>query len=295
MESLLGVASKALIIVFLLSTMISIGLEVTLKEILLAASNKNLFIRALVANFILVPLLGLGIARILPMPMNIETGFLLLAAAPGALFAINFTRRTQDSVPFAAALLFALTVLSILVTPFFAQFLLNVDQSVTLHYERATQGLFLYVLLPLLAGLALNRWASRIALRLRKPLSACAGISFVVVTVITMDLKSAATKQIGMNGLLAMLLLIAASMVIGWVLGGPDRGTRRVLTVNTSMRNVALALAIASRSFPEANVDVGVLAFSALMLPPNVLFTIYQSRKMKKLVAHTQSATAKMI
>jgi BASS family bile acid:Na+ symporter len=293
MESLLGVASKALIIVFLLSTMISIGIEVTLQEIMSAASNKRLFIMALFANFILVPLLGLGIARILPMPMNIEIGFLLLAAAPGALFAINFTRRTQDSVPFAAALLFSLTVLSIVVTPFLAQLLLNVDQPVTLHYDRAVQVLFLYVLVPLLAGLALNRWASPMALRLRKPLSACAGVSFVLVTVLTMGLKSAATKQIGMNGLLAMLLLIAASMVIGWMLGGPDRGTRRVLTVNTSMRNVALALAIASRSFPGADVDVGVLAFSALMLPPNVLFTIYQSRKMKKVVAHTQSATAK--
>ena len=294
MEPLLGVASKALIIVFLLSTMISIGIEVTLKEIIVEASNKSLFIRALVANFVLVPLLGLCIARILPMPTNIETGFLLLAAAPGALFAINFTRRTQDSVPFAAALLFALTVLSIVVTPFLAQLLLNVDQPVTLHYDRAMQALFLYVLLPLLAGRALNRWANPMALRLRKPLSACAGISFVLVTVITMGLKSAATKQIGMNGLLAMLLLIAASMVIGWMLGGPDRGTRRVLTVSTSMRNVALALAIASRSFPGASVDVGVLAFSALMLPPNLLFTIYQSRKMKKLAAVTaQSATAR--
>jgi BASS family bile acid:Na+ symporter len=293
MESLLGGASKALIIVFLLSTMISIGIEVTLKEIMLAASNKSLFIRALVVNFILVPLLGLGIARVLPMPMNIETGFLLLAAAPGALFAINFTRRTQDSVPFAAALLFLLTVLSIVVTPFLAQLLLNVDQPVTLHYDRAVQVLFLYVLVPLLAGLALNRWANPMALRLRKPLSACAGVSFVLVTVLTMGLKSAATKQIGMNGLLAMLLMIAASMVIGWMLGGPDRGTRRVLTVNTSMRNVALALAIASRSFSEADVDVGVLAFSALMLPPNVLFTIYQSQKMKKLAEHIQSATAR--
>jgi BASS family bile acid:Na+ symporter len=291
--SFLGTASKALIIVFLLSSMVSIGLEVTLKEIMLAARNKRLLTRALFANLILVPLLGLGIARILPMPMNVETGFLLLAAAPGAIFAINFTRRTQDSVPFAAALLFALTVLSVVVTPFLAQLMLNIDQPITLHYDRAIQALFLYVLLPLLAALALNRWASAVALRLRKPVSACSGISFVVVTVMTMGMKSAATKQIGINGLLAMLLLIATSMVTGWMLGGPDRGTRRVLTVNTSMRNVALALAIASRSFPVANVDVGVLAFSALMLPPNVLFTIYQSRKMKKLVSHVESATAR--
>jgi len=81
--SLLGTASKALIIVFLLSSMVSIGLEVTPKEIMLAARNKRLLTRALFANLILVPLLGLGIARILPMPMNVETGFLLLAAAPG--------------------------------------------------------------------------------------------------------------------------------------------------------------------------------------------------------------------
>ena len=114
----LGAASKGLIIVFLLSSMLSIGLEVALKEILLAVSNKRLFIRALFANFILVPLMGLGIAPALSTPTNIETGFLLLAAAPGALFAINFTRRTQDSVPFAVALLFALTVLSLVLTPF---------------------------------------------------------------------------------------------------------------------------------------------------------------------------------
>ena len=293
MESLLGSASKPLIIVFFLSTMISIGIEVTLKEIISAASDKRLFISALFANFILIPLLGLGIARILPMPTNIETGFLLLAAAPGALFAINFTRKTQDSVPFAAALQLVLTVLSLVVTPFLAQLLLNIDRPVTLHYDRAMQALFLYVLLPLLAGLALNRWASPVALRLRKPISACAGISFVLVTVITMGMKSAATKQMERNGLLAMLLLIAASMAIGWMVGGPDTGTRRVLTVNTSMRNVALALAIASRSFPGADVDIGVLAFSALMLPPNVLFTIYHSRKTKKLAARTQCATAR--
>jgi bile acid:Na+ symporter, BASS family len=292
MEQFLGFASKALIIVLLLSAMISVGLEVTVKEFRLAASNRRALIRALFANFILVPLLGLAIARVFPMPTNIMTGFLLLAAAPGAPFAINFTRRTQDSVPFAATLLFVLAVSSLVVTPFLAQLLLNVEQPVSLHYGRALQALLLLVLLPLMIGLALSRWANALAVRLRKPASACAGIAFVLVTVVTMGLKSAATKQIGMNGVLAMLLLIAASMVVGWMLGGPDTGSRRVLTVSTSMRNVALALAIASRSFPAAGVEVSILAFSALMLPPNVLFSIYQSRKLRRVAANTaQSGT----
>jgi BASS family bile acid:Na+ symporter len=104
----------------------------------------------------------------------------------------------------------------------------------------------------------------------------------VELAVFTGSLKSAAMKQVGMNGLCAMLILVIISMVAGWLLGGAADGTRRVLAINTSSRNVALCLAIASRSFPGADVDVGVIAFSTLILPPNAVFTFYRVRKMKK-------------
>jgi bile acid:Na+ symporter, BASS family len=287
MESLLGPAAHALLIAFLVSVMISIGLEVTLGEYIAALRDKRLLISALFANFVVVPLLGLLLAKVLPMPANIETAFLLLAAAPGALFAINFTRNMRDSVPVAAALLFLLTILSLLFTPPLARFLLNSDRALTLRYDRAIWALFLYIFLPMLVGLILNRWAHPVALRLRKPMSICAGVCFVLEIVFTASLKSAAMKQVGINGLCAMLILVIIGMIAGWLLGGPDDGMRRVLTINTSLRNVALCLAIASRSFPGADVDVGVIAFSALMLPPNAVFTFYHVRKMKKRAAQS--------
>jgi len=290
MESLLGPAAHALLIAFLLSVMISIGLEVTLGECIAALRDKRLLTSALLANFVVVPLLGLLIGKVLPMPANIETGFLLLAAAPGALFAINFTRNMRDSVPVAAALLLLLTILSLLFTPPLARFLLNADQALTLPYDRAIWALFLYIFLPLLVGLILNRWAHPVALRLRKPVSICASACFGLEVVFTGSLKSAAVKQVGVNGLCAMLLLVIIGMVAGWLLGGPADGTRRVLAISTSLRNVALCLAIAWRSFPGADVDVGVIAFSTLMLPPNAVFTFYHVRKMKKRA--TQSVRA---
>jgi hypothetical protein len=51
------------------------------------------------------------------------------------------------------------------------------------------------------------------------------------------------------------------------------------------MRNVMVALLIAVTSFPNSAVDLAVLAFSALMVPPNLLFTMYQNRKVKRLAA----------
>jgi bile acid:Na+ symporter, BASS family len=280
--SLAGSVATVVMILFLITVMLSIGLEVTVGECLAAIRNRRLLLSALVANFVLVPLLGLGIARILPMPPAIETGFLLLAAAPGAVFAINFTRAMRDSVPTAAALLFLLTVLSIGVTPPLARFLTGVKQPVALHYEEHARALVLYVISPLLVGFALNRWDHDLARVLRKPASTCAGIFFAAGAVLMLSVRSAATKKIGANAILAVLLLIVGSMIVGWIMGGPNRGTRRVMAVNTSMRNVALCLAIAARSFPGTDVEVEVVAFSALMLPPNLLFTIYQGRKIKK-------------
>ena len=80
----------------------------------------------------------------------------------------------------------------------------------------------------------------------------------------------------------AMLILILVSMLIGWVLGGPDKNDRRVLATGTSMRNAAICLLIAQKSFPDTGVDVVVIAFSAFMVPPNMLFTLYEIIKNKR-------------
>lgn len=142
--------------------------------------------------------------------------------------------------------------------------------------------LILDVISPLLVGLALNRWKPDLARALRKPASTCAGIFFALGAVLMLSVRSAAMKQIGTSTIVAMLLLILGSMAIGWIMGGPDRGSRRIMAVNTSMRNVALCLAIAARSFSDREVVVAMVAFSALMLPPNLVFTRYHSRKIRK-------------
>jgi BASS family bile acid:Na+ symporter len=72
-----------------------------------------------------------------------------------------------------------------------------------------------------------------------------------------------------------MVVFVLASMSIGWLLGGPYAETRRVLASASSMRNAALCLLIANHDFPSTDVPATVLAFSALMVPPNLLLTLY--------------------
>ena len=97
---------------------------------------------------------------------------------------------------------------------------------------------------------------------------------------------------IGLNAVIVMLILILVSMVIGWLLGGPEKGTRQILTTGTSFRNAPLCLLIAMKSFPDTNVVVAVVAFTALMVPPNMLFTVYhniKNKQSKKALSKSQS------
>jgi len=47
-----------------------------------------------------------------------------------------------------------------------------------------------------------------------------------------------------------MLALVIATLVIGWLLGGPRSGQRTAMGFSPGMRNVGVSLVIATASFP---------------------------------------------
>ncbi|HYA42782.1 MAG TPA: bile acid:sodium symporter [Syntrophobacteraceae bacterium] len=273
---------RFLTFLFLITAMLGIGLEVTRTEIRSTLGQRSLLVRSLLANFVFVPALGLLILRIVPMPMDTAVGFLLLAVAPGGMSALQFTSRASGALFYGGALAFILSVLSVIISPAIAAEILPVEMSLSVPYGRAIGFLLLFLLLPLLLGLAVHQRFPKLAENLAKPAAIVAALSFVAFMVYLLDIRRQAMAEHKSTVVAAMFLFIVGSMVIGWVLGGPERETRRVLATASSMRNTALCYLIATRSFPGMNVDVAVIAFSALMVPPNTLFTVYsvmQSRR----------------
>ena len=102
---------------FVVVYMLSVPLETTRGEIIKTLGNLNLMGRALLANFVVIPILGFIIARFFDLPPEIRTGFLLLVIAPGGLLALQFARISNGNRVFAVALLFVFCLLAILITP----------------------------------------------------------------------------------------------------------------------------------------------------------------------------------
>ena len=63
-----------------------------------------------------------------------------------------------------------------------------------------------------------------------------------------------------------MGLVSEVSLVLGWLLGGSTPGTRRVVALGTSNRNIALALLVAVQSFHGSAVASGVVGNGLLLI-----------------------------
>jgi BASS family bile acid:Na+ symporter len=268
---------KILTYIFLISTMLAIGLTVTWPEILTTLRDRRLMGRVLLANLFLVPLLGYLLILAFPLSSGPKLAFALLALAPGGLKAIQFTDKVKGNLAFAGAAFFILSLLSIVLTPLLAKILLPLETGLELPFLKIILFVLLCLLFPLLVGFEIRGRSGKVTDVLARIVLIVSNISFVATVLVTASVNRQAMGRIGVNALLALLLLVVLSMVIGWWLGGPERENRRVLAIATSMRNAGLCLIISMRAFPESDADVTVIAFMGLMVTPNMLFTVYHT------------------
>src|SRR5688572_22926739 len=113
MASLAGVA----VLIFAITSMASVGLAHSFKEVVYPLRNLRGLIRVLVANFILVPILGFAVARMLALTQPLEVGLMLVAMAAGAPFLVKLTAHAEHDVALSATLLVLLLPATVVYMP----------------------------------------------------------------------------------------------------------------------------------------------------------------------------------
>jgi bile acid:Na+ symporter, BASS family len=137
---------------------------------------------------------------------------------------------------------------------------------VTIDPWKIARSLVVLMLLPLAVGLALKAYYEAMAARAKPILDWISNVSLILlVLLITAANIDKVLKVFGTFGILAGLLFIALGVVIGWLLGGPDADTKRVMALGTGQRNIAAAL-VASESFDDPKVVVMVIVVAIVGL-----------------------------
>jgi BASS family bile acid:Na+ symporter len=283
---------KILAYLFVVVYMLSIPLETTRGEIVTTLRDFRLMGYALLANLVIIPVVGVILARLLDLPLEIQTGFLMLALAPGGLFALQFTRVSQGNRVLAVGLLVVLTLVAIVVTPVLIRLFFSPAQTGKMPFAWLMLLLLLLAVVPLLLGRAWQQRAPATAPKLGRLLGVLSIVLFIIATIAAGKYKMLTLKSIGLGGIVAIIALTLCAWAVGWLLGGLEIRNRKVLAISTSMRNVGVCYSIAAHYFPGTDVVLPILAFSGISIPMNMLFALITGRMLRDTEVSTRPVEA---
>ncbi len=254
------------LLVFVVSSMLAVGLSLTVGEILAPLRNRRLVFLALLANFVLMPLAALAIARVLRLDEPLTAALLLLGTAAGAPFLPKLAVAAKGSLAFAVGLMVMLMALTVGYMPLVLPLLL---EGVSVDPSKIARSLVLLMLIPLIAGLAVKNRYRGVAARVAPPLNRVSTLSLLLLIVLLLATNvQNIVDMFGTRGILASILFLLASFGTGWLLGGPGPDTRGVLALGTAQRNIAAALVVGGQNFsdPKVVVMVAVVAIVGLLV-----------------------------
>jgi BASS family bile acid:Na+ symporter len=261
---LLNKAVTVAMLGFVVSSMLAMGSGLTIRQIIELLRNPRLVLLALLANFVLMPLGALAVAKALWLDDPFAVGLLVLGCAAGAPFLPKLAELAKGNIAFAVGAMVLLMVVTVVYLPVVMPLLLP---GITVDPWNIARSLVLLMLLPLATGLALKARYEELASRVKPKLDWISNISLILlVLLITVANIDKVLQVFGTRAILAGLLYIALGFGIGWLLGGPDSDTRRVMALGTSQRNIAAALVVASQSFSDPKVVVMVIVVAIVGL-----------------------------
>ena len=270
MADVLTVIVKLSALVFVVSSMLAMGLSLTVPAIIAPLKNLRLVMLALVINFVAVPLVAWGIQAVMDLDQDIYTGLLLLATAAGAPFLPKLAQVAKGNAAFSVGLMVLLMVVTVVYMPLVLPLFLS---GVEINAWDIAKSLIVMMLLPLGIGLFMkSRWEDT-AKELQGLMSHASSLAILLLLVGGIILQwSAIVSLIGTGGLIAILVFMLISLVLGYVAGGSDAATRSVMGLGTAQRNVSAAMVVGAQNFSDKpnvliTVVVGALIGLVLLLP----------------------------
>jgi BASS family bile acid:Na+ symporter len=269
-EGHLNTLGNLLVVLFVVTNMLSLGMSMSIKEIVAPLRDVALTLKALIANFVLVPLGAYLLARLLQLEHEATIGFILIATAAGEPFVTKLGQLSKADPAYILALLVMLQVVSVVYMPVTLPLLLP---GVTVSPWDIAKPLIFLMLVPLAIGLGVKATREKVARLLCSPLDRVSSffVAAAIVLILTLRFQSMMATW-GSHMILAALLLGWWGFACGYFLGGPQPANKATLALATGMRGGSAALVVGVSNFPTApNVVLMilmVLLFGMLTMAP---------------------------
>jgi BASS family bile acid:Na+ symporter len=247
--------------------MLSMGMQVKFEAVLASARRTRLLVLGLLANYVLIPAVTLGLLFLFQVNPLVAVGFLILALCPGAPLGPPITAMARGEVPWSIGMMVILAGLSAILSPALLSLLLArmaPSGDVPIDYLAIVRTLLITQMLPLALGLGIHLRAPGWTRWIAKPVSRLANVLLLALVGLIVATQYETLAAIRLSAWTGMSLLLLASLGIGWLCGGPDLATRKAMSLTTATRNAAVGLVIAASNFANTPAVTAVVAYGLI-------------------------------
>ena len=240
-----------LVLIFTVSNLAAMGLQVKVNDVILSLQNKKSLILIFFWGWVVGPVLAYLITLVLPLDEPYVVIILLTSLAPCAPFLQQMVGKGRGDMAFAGALIPLVSIGTVVLMPLIAPLLIK---GLTISAWALAKPLLLTILLPLVIGAAIRYYANTLATKIFPAVKLIASLSTLVTIVWCLVLYG--PSMLNTAGSFALLSMTLFMLIMAWITYrfgfGLKQNQRSVMALGMGSRNIAAVLA-AALAIPNAD------------------------------------------
>ena len=260
--------------------MFGLGLGLTTSDFLRLTKTPRDFIVGFLSQVILLPVIAFGLIIIIPMPIEIAMGVMIIAAAPGGVTSNVLTKFANGDVALSVSLTAVVSLLAIFIVPliiFNSANFIGVEITKEISMLNIAIKMFFVVTVPVLFGMIVRSLMTDFIISKTLIIQRLSVILFLIVFIsIWIEEWDKIVSFIARAGLVTGILNLTMIFVGYYVakIFASGVSQRKCISLECGLQNGTLAVFVATQLFDEMVFMVPTAAYALIMFVTSIFFVL---------------------
>ena len=272
--------AKTIAPVCLAIIMFGLGLGLTTSDFTRLLKTPRDFFVGFLSQVILLPVIAFGLILIIPMPIEIAMGVMIIAAAPGGVTSNVLTKFANGDVALSVSLTAVVSLLAIFIVPlivFNSASFLGVEITKDISMASIAVKMFFVVTVPVLFGMIVRSLMTDFIISKTLIIQRLSIILFLIVFISIWieewDRIVSFIARAGLvTGILNLVMIFVGYYVAKMFASGVPQ--RRCISLECGLQNGTLAVVVATQLFDEMVFMVPTAAYALIMFVTSIFFVL---------------------
>jgi BASS family bile acid:Na+ symporter len=272
--------AKTIAPVCLAIIMFGLGLGLTTSDFTRLLKKPRDFFVGFLSQVILLPVIAFGLILIIPMPIEIAMGVMIIAAAPGGVTSNVLTKFANGDVALSVSLTAVVSLLAIFIVPlivFNSASFIGVEITKDISMASIAVKMFFVVTVPVLFGMIVRSLMTDFIISKTLIIQRLSIILFLIVFIsIWVEEWDRIVSFIARAGLVTGILNLVMIFVGYYVAKMFASGVaqRKCISLECGLQNGTLAVVVTTQLFDEMVFMVPTAAYALIMFVTSIFFVL---------------------